>query len=405
MSDGIPLGKLAGIPVRLHWSWFIALALITWSAANSDFKQYEEPLKYGMGMAAALGMFLSVLLHEFGHCVVARRYGIPVRGIRLFVFGGVAEIAGEPRKPLHEVLLALGGPFVTVALVVVFGACLAVLSSTGGTVWSPSNLEAMPPPRGAGLAERLMFFLTQVNIMLLAFNMIPAFPLDGGRVFRAIVWGVTGNFLTGTKVAGWIGMGFAGLMIVGGLVFMFVGPGGGIRFVFGIWFVFLGLFLLNTARNSIWYAQVTHALSGVQVWNVMQPQPLAIPANMTLRDAIDYYFLRYPASAFPVVRDGVLAGVVSVNRIRQVPREDWSLITVGELAAGINGIPVLHPNQSVLEALRAMNDADRGRLPVVEDGRLVGLISYDDVMNSVMLREALERSPRRLRRAARPRVR
>ena len=217
MTGDIYLGRLTGIPFRLHWSWFLAVFLIAWTLATGFFPQTlpeygaEGGVYWSLGLLAALGLFASILLHELGHVFVARRFGIPVRGIRLFVFGGVAELAGEPKKPGHEILLALGGPVVTVLLIVLFNLGLSLIVAGSGVGWNAADgvLHLQGGSLLAAGSAGLLYYLGMINTAVLLFNLIPAFPLDGGRVLRGIVWAMTGNYLKSTRIAGGVGIAFA----------------------------------------------------------------------------------------------------------------------------------------------------------------------------------------------------
>ena len=220
MTGDIYLGKVAGIPFRLHWSWFLAVFLIAWTLAAGFFPQTlpeyggDGAVYWGLGLLAALGLFVSVLLHELGHAFVARRFGVPVRGIRLFVFGGVAELGSEPKKPSHEILITLGGPAVTLLLIVLYSVGLSLMVAGGAIGWEATDgvlrLQG-GTPLAAGAAG-LLYYLGMINTAVLIFNLVPAFPLDGGRVLRGIVWAVTGNYLTSTRIAGGVGCGSLGII-------------------------------------------------------------------------------------------------------------------------------------------------------------------------------------------------
>lgn len=393
MTGDISLGRIFGIPFRLHWSWFLAVALIAWTLSVGYFPMTlpehrgNTGLYWGLGIAAALGLFISVLLHEMGHAVAARRYGIQVRGIRLFIFGGVAELGGEAKRPGQEIVIAIAGPAVTLALLVLFHlGSMSIVASTD-LEWRVDNGILLGLSGGtvatAGAAA-LLSYLGNINLMLLLFNMVPAFPLDGGRVFRGIVWAASGNYLKATRVAGAVGIGFSYLMFVGG--FFFAASG---NLIGGLWLFFLGMFLQNAARSSIAYAQLQEILSGVKVAEVMNPQPIAVDAHLTLREAVEEFFLHYPHKAYPVVDDGRFAGILTLRDVQEAGRDRWDFMRVGELVARQPPLPELRPGDPLLQAVKLFAESDQSRLPVIDDGRLVGLLCARDVMDLMEIRAGL----------------
>ena len=383
---------MAGIPFRLHWSWFLAVFLIAWTLAAGFFPQTlpeygaDGAVYWGLGLLAALGLFVSVLLHELGHAFLARRFGVPVRGIRLFVFGGVAELGSEQKKPSHEILIALGGPAVTVALGVLYSVGLGLITAGGGVGWDATEgvlrLQGGTLP-AAGVAA-LLYYLGMINTAVLVLNLVPAFPLDGGRVLRGVVWSVTGNYLTSTRIAGGVGIAFSWLLFVGGFLTAFRG-----NLLGGVWLFFLGTFLQNAAQSSVAYAQFQQLLGGVRVAEMMRRQPVTVEAGRTLREVADQFFLRYPYKAYPVVHDGEFVGMLTLRALQETGRDRWEVVRAGDLAGGRGPVPVVHPQEPVLQALRKLAESGQSRLPVVEDGMLVGLLCGRDVMDLMEIRAGL----------------
>ena len=396
MTGDIYLGRLFGIAFRLHWSWFLAVFLIAWTLAAGFFPETlpeyagDVGVFWGLGLLAALGLFVSVLLHEMGHALVAKYFDIPIRGIRLFVFGGVAELGSEPKKPSHEILIALGGPAVTLVLIVVYNVVFSLILAMSSIAWDTTdgvlNLHggSLLAAGGAGVS----FYLGMINTVVLVFNMIPAFPLDGGRVFRGIVWSITGSYLTSTRVAGGIGIAFSWLLFVGGTLMLFRG-----NLLGGVWFFFLGNFLQNAAQSSIAYAQLQQLLHGVRVSEMMRRQPVAIPARLTLREVVDEYFLRFPYKAYPVVQNGKFLGILTLRAVQELPQDQWAHLDVGAVVLQDDSVPVVHPEESVLQALEKLAESGQSRLGVVENGVLVGLLCGRDVMDLMKIRAGL--APRR----------
>jgi Zn-dependent protease len=392
MTGDIYLGKLLGIPFRLHWSWFLAVFLISWTLAVGFFPRTlpdfagNDTAYWVLGFLAALGLFISVVLHELGHAVVARRFDVAVRGIRLFVFGGVAELGSEPKKPSHEILIALGGPAVTLVLIVLYQLGLSLIIAQSPVAWNFTDgilsLQGgtLPVAGSAGL----LFYLGMINTVVLVFNMIPAFPLDGGRVLRGIVWAATGDYLTGTRIAGAVGIGFAYVLFLSGFLMAYGG-----NVLGGVWFFFLGMFLQNAATSSIAYAQLQQLLRGVRVADMMRRQPVTVDAGLTLRAVADDYFLRHPYKAYPVVRDGEFLGILTLRSLQQVPRDEWDTRTAEDIAAQNGPLPTVHPQEPVLQAMRKLAESRQSRLAVVENGALVGLLCSRDVMSLMENRAGL----------------
>jgi Zn-dependent protease len=327
-----------------------------------------------------------VLLHELGHAVVARRFDVPVRGIRLFVFGGVAELGSEPKKPGHEILIALAGPAVTVVLIVLYGLGMELVVTAGSVGWDATDgtLRLRGGSSLAAGAAGLLYYLGMINTMVLIFNLIPAFPLDGGRVLRGIVWSVTGDYLKSTRLAAGVGIAFAWLLFVGGFLTAFRG-----NLLGGVWLFFLGTFLRNAAQSSVAYAQLQELLGGVRVAETMRPQPITVEAHRTLREVADHFFLRYPYKAYPVIRDGEFVGMLTLGALQGTDRDRWDVVRAGDLVGGPGPAPVAHPREPVLQALRKLAASGQSRLPVVEDGRLVGLLCGRDLLDLMEIRAGL----------------
>ncbi len=392
MTGDIYLGKIIGIPFRLHWSWFLAVFLIAWTLAESffprtmpDFSE-EKAAYWGLGVVAALGLFLSVLLHEMGHAVVARRFGVAVRGIRLFVFGGVAELGSEPKKPIHEILIALGGPAVTLLLIVLYQFGLSAIIMQSTVDWNLT--DGILSLRGGSMllagSAGVLFYLSVINIMVLVFNMIPAFPLDGGRVLRGIIWQFSGNYLSSTRIAGGVGIAFSYLLFLGGIMMAFGG-----NLLGGVWFFFLGMFLQNAAQSSIAYAQLQQILRGVTVGDMMRRRPVAVDADLNLREIVEHYFLKYPYKAYPIMRDGRFLGLLTLRSLQSQPRDQWDTLRAGDLVSQGGRIPSVHSHEPALIALRKLAESGQSRLPVIDDGHLVGLFCGRDVMDLMEIRAGL----------------
>jgi Zn-dependent protease len=292
----IPLFRLAGFQVGIDWSWLILAVLITWTLSVGVFPYYYPDLTpaiyWSMGVIAALGLFASIILHELGHALVARRHGLPIRRITLFIFGGVAEMEAEPERPAVEFWVAIAGPIVS--FLVGLG-CWLLLQTAGGA--------------GAGVpAVGVLAYLATTNIILAVFNLVPAFPLDGGRILRAILWYWKGSLRWATRIASAIGGGFGILLIVLGVCRVLIGD-----FVGGMWWFLIGLFVRFAAQMSYQQVLTREALRGVPVRRIMTADPITGPPGITIAQLIDDHVYRHHRSMFPVADNGRLVGCVSMH--------------------------------------------------------------------------------------------
>lgn len=365
MNATLRLGRIAGIEVGAHWSLLLAVALIVWSLADGVFPETNPGLHDGtylaMAAVATVLFFASILLHELGHAIQARRDGTPIEGITLWVFGGVARLRGEPPSAGAEFRMAIAGPAVSLALGV---ACLA-------------TALALPLPDAV---DGVLFWLGQVNLYLLAFNLIPALPLDGGRVLHAFLWARRRDHASATRTAGALGRAFGQVMIAGGLLLLiFAGD------FSGAWFIFLGWFVLAAAEAEIEGASARLALGGLTAADAMVRNPVTVDADATLEDFMDEVFLGTRHTAFPVVDRGRLAGIVSFRQALDLPRTTWSRVPVREIMLPADEVCV-DARTPLPEVLARLTDAALQRLLVCRDGQLVGLLSLTDVARLIEAR-------------------
>ncbi len=371
------LGTIAGIPIQVDPSWFMILALVTWTLATSYFPAAVIGLPlhvyWAMGLLAALLLFTCVLLHELGHSLVAKAYGIPVRRVTLFIFGGVAQILNEPKRPWIEFIVALAGPLVSIALAAV---CFGITQ-----VWRVHSDWQL-------VGWSILKYLWIVNVGIIIFNLLPGFPLDGGRVARAILWAWTKDFTKATRIACALGnvLGI-GLFILGGISVL---EG---RWLNGIWSVVLGAYLRNAAQTSYQDVVLRQTLLGVPVQQLMSPEVSAVPLHLTLQELIDTYALRQGAESFPVVDEGHLLGVVTVASVKRVDRAQWPTKTVSDVMQRDVARFSARPSTDVLEALARMHAAGVGQLVVVDDGRVLGTVSQAAIGNLLRLKMELGRAP------------
>ncbi len=362
------------IAVRVDWSWLIIAALVTWSLAVGLFPRQFVGLRPGtywwMGALGALGLFVSILLHEFSHALVARGYGLPIRGITLFVFGGVAEMEEEPRSARAEFLMAGAGPLTSILI----GAI-----SYGLYLLADRLLWPLP-------VLGVLWYMGMINVLLAVFNLIPGFPLDGGRLLRAILWHWRGNLRAATRTASRIGAGFGTLLIILGvarfLLYDWLG---------GIWSFLIGLFLRNAATASYEQLLIRQSLEGTPIKQFMNPNPVTVTPDTPIDRLVEDYVLRYHHKMLPIVEpDGRLAGCVTMQQIKSVPRERWAATAVRDIANSCAAANTVSPQADALKVLGLMNRTRVSRVMVAQDGYLVGILSLRDLLRFLAVKMELE---------------
>jgi Zn-dependent protease/CBS domain-containing protein len=369
----IHLFTLFGFDVGIDFTWVFLAVLVAWSLASylfpAYYKGYSPGIYWAMGVVGALGLFFSIIFHEFWHSIVARRFGLPMRGITLFIFGGVSEMEDEPPNAKTEFLMAVAGPVSSVVLGVVF-----LLSSWGGSA------AKWPVP-----VWGVLYYLGWLNIILAIFNMVPAFPLDGGRVLRSILWSLKGDIRWSTRVAAAFGSGFGMLLIILGLLTFVTGS-----IVTGIWYFIIGMFIRGAAQMSYRQVLIRRAFGGETVARFMQTNPITVPPWLTVHDLVNDYFYRYHYKMFPVTTDDTLAGCITSRQIKTVPREEWDLRRVEDVLAPCSTENVIPPGTDAMKALTIMNRTGNSRLMVVDGDRLVGIVTLKDMLKFLNLKMDLE---------------
>jgi Zn-dependent protease/CBS domain-containing protein len=372
-SYNIPIGRILGISIGLDFSWFVIFALLTWLLAVSyypaEFKDWPIFLYWFMGAVTAIMLFVSVLLHELGHSVVALRYGIPVRSITLFLFGGVAQIGAEPPSAIAEFFIAIAGPLVSLVLAVVF---YAVQPHVAG-------IEPL-----LGLAK----YLAYINMALVLFNLIPGYPLDGGRVFRAIVWEISGNLRRATLTAANVGRFFAFMLIFFGVWQTLRGNLGG-----GLWLAFIGWFLDNAASAQVHQIMYQGLLSGHKVSQAMSTHNVTVPADLTLQALVDEYILGSGQRSFLVTRGVDTIGLMTLRRIREVPRAEWAATSVAQVMLPVDQSERTGPDAELWDALQKMDRDGVNQLPVTRDQHVIGMLSREDVITFLRTLQELGTQP------------
>lgn len=370
MQSSLRIGKIVGITIYIHISWVIILVLLTLSLATNWFpllyKGWSSPTYWIVSLLSALLLFVAVLLHELAHSLVARARGLPVNNITLYIFGGVSNIEEEPKSPGVEFQMAFVGPVVSLLIGII--AYLLDLAVRNG---SP--------------LDGILGYLAISNILLGIFNLIPGFPLDGGRVLRSIIWKASGSLRKATRATTIVGQIIAYLFILWGIWQFFGG-----NILNGIWIGFIGWFLLNAAQSANAQVMLQTMFKGVTVGKVMNPSPTIVPANISLQRLIDEYFLPQGLRSALVMQGDSLAGLITLSDIRHVPREEWSQTPVGHAMIPMEKLHVVSPEQNLNDVLPLMTKQDVNQLPVVQNGRLVGILSRDAIMRYIEIRRNLD---------------
>ena len=370
MPGSFRLGTFAGIDIYINYSWLIILVFLIWSLATNWFAVLDpgwSPALYWItGTIAALLLFASVLLHELAHSVVARARGLSVKNITLFIFGGVSNIEQEPKSPGVEFQVAIVGPLVSILL--------------GGLAF----LLLLPLRGSNNPVAATLGYLAITNVLLGVFNLVPGFPLDGGRVLRSIVWRISGSLRTATRAATLTGQVIAYLFILAGIWLFFGGN------VFnGIWIGFIGWFLLSSAQSANSQVMLQSMFQGVKVAEVMIPDPVTVPANISLQKLVDEYFLPRGLRSALVVQGEQLAGLITLGDIRHTPREQWTQTPVGSIMIPLERLHAVSPQQNLNDVLPLMVGGDVNQLPVTQDGQVVGVVTREAIMRYLEVRRGL----------------
>jgi Zn-dependent protease/CBS domain-containing protein len=372
-GKGITLFKLFGFKVKIDLSWLILGFLITWTLAQGLFPNLYKGLQsvtyWVMGIAGALGLLFSIVFHELWHSLIARKFGLSMRGITLFIFGGVAEMTEEPPSPKAEFFMAVAGPISSVVLSLgLFG--IYFLGVSGG--W---------PKSVTGVLNYLSF----LNLILAGFNLLPAFPLDGGRVLRSVLWGWKDNIRWATQISSKIG-GFFGIALIAiGILELFLG-----NLIGGIWLAVIGLFIRGASQSAYQQMLIRRSLEGEKVRQFMKSDPVTVSPSITVEDLVEDYIYKHHFKMYPVVEDGSLLGCVTLGQVKNIPKEKRAEHTVRELAESCSENNTVGPDEDAVKALATMQKTRSSRLMVVDENRLAGVITLKDMMGLLSLKIDLE---------------
>ena len=359
--QGISLGRVLGIPIVLDYSWFLIFALVAWTLASgyfpSEFKNWPTAEYWLVGIATAIVFFLSVVLHELGHSVAAQHYGIPVSSIKLFVFGGVSQIETEPPSARVEFLMAVVGPLVSFVLAGVFAGLGVAFASVAALL---------------ALAK----YLAYINGALGLFNLVPGFPLDGGRVFRAVVWGLTNSLRRATVIAANLGRFIGFLFILFGVYQVFTG-----NFVNGLWIGFIGWFLESAAMSQVQQQKLQDLLAGRRVSQAMSTNYTSVLPDTTIQTLVDRHFLGNGQRSFVVEEGDKVAGLLTLRDIKELPRAEWPATTAAQAMIPLAQVRRILPNEELWAAIEEMNHDGVNQLPVMTDGHIEGMLRREDIIS------------------------
>jgi Zn-dependent protease/CBS domain-containing protein len=365
------VARIAGIELRIDSSWAVIALLVTYSMylrASLLYESLSTVGAVGLAILAALLFFGSVLIHELAHALVSQARGIRVQDITLFLFGGATRARVESRGPGDEFVIAAVGPLTSGILAGLFG------------VVNVLGRDTLPEPLVGTLG-----YLAWTNLLLAGFNLVPGFPLDGGRLLRSAIWQATGSLSRATRIASLAGQAVGWLLVAAGVASLLAGNLAG-----GIWFAFIGWFLVQAARSSYEELQLRDMLRGVEAEDVMAGDLLRIPPDLSLQDAVDDYFMRYDHGAFPVEEQGRTVGLLTLRAVRRVPREQWPARRVRELMVPLGDQVVVAPDARMDQVMGKLQDGEAGRVLVVQDGEVVGIITPSDLTRWLRRWRALE---------------
>jgi Zn-dependent protease len=368
-GKSIKLFKLFGFTVKVDLSWVIIALLVTWSLAAGLFPYRYKGLSAGtywvMGIIGAFGLFFSIIFHEMLHSLVARRFGLPMKGITLFIFGGVAEMGDEPPNAKAEFSMAIAGPLSSIALAIAFFGMYVLGMGTGWPMY----------------INGVFYYLGLINGILAAFNLIPAFPLDGGRVLRAALWSWKKNIRWATRTSARVGSAFGIVLIILGVLSLLAG-----NLIGGIWWFLIGMFLRNAANMSYQQLMTRQALEGEPVSRFMQPNAVTVSPDISIDELVEDYIYRYHYKMFPVVEDSTILGCITTKEVKEIPREEWPQHTVSEYLRRCSPDNTIRPEEDSMKALSTMNRTGSSRLIVVDNEKLLGVVSLKDMMKFLSLK-------------------
>ena len=373
------IGRIIGIPVRIHYTLWLVLLLIAWSLAEGYMPQHYPGLGattyWAIGIVSAIILFISVFLHELSHSYIAKKNGLPIARITLFFFGGVSEMSEEPKDAALEVRMAAAGPLTSFLIGAVLGGSYYVTGLASGPAISINPLTPV---------IATLYYAALLNGVLGAFNLIPAFPLDGGRVLRGSLWRRSKNLLSATANATRVSEAISLLMMAIGLFFVVFGD-----FINGLWIIFLGWFIRSGAETSLRQTRLTESLAGVRVGDIMTKELLSVSPDASVQQLVSDYFLVHPHGGYPVISNGKLLGVVTMSSVRSIPREKREVERVSQAMVPYERTVTVSPTTLAIDALQLMAKNGIGRLVVMDGDKIAGMVTRGDLMKTMKARQDL----------------
>jgi Zn-dependent protease len=373
----VKLGRIGGISIGLHYSWFIIALLIALSLVehfHAVAPQWSNTVVWMAAAVTSLLFFAALLLHELAHSLLAQARGLRVRAITLFALGGVSQIESEASDAKSEFWIAIAGPITSVVI------GLAALGTAWLTGWQPRSEPATP-------VISVLVWLGYINLMLAAFNMIPGYPLDGGRVLRAVIWWITRSADRSTKRAAQVGQVVAFMLILWGLIQFFSGVSFG-----GLWMAFIGWFLLDAARSSYVQVELMAGLRDRRVADIMDRDYVTVEGHLSLQDFVDKYVLRTGRRCFVVVQNDRISGLITTHEVKKVARDSWSQTSVQSVMRPLDQLRTVAPDTPAIQALELMSRDDINQLPVISDGHVQGVFSRGHVLRFLRTQAELHRN-------------
>ncbi len=368
-TNSFKVFRISGIDIRIDYSWFVIFALIAYFFGFSYFPRVLPGISIWLiaiiTIISALLFFFSILFHEVSHSITSIRKGIPVKQITLFIFGGIAQIEKEPDTPAKEFQISIAGPAASYFLAIVFGV-IWIVSRQIPVIMEPAK------------------YLTIINIALGTFNLLPGFPLDGGRILRSIIWKVSNNFEKATIIASNVGRGIGFAMIAVGIVYIFLGV-----FFNGIWLIFIGWFLQSAAAQANAQIALEKSIKGIKVKDVITTEIVSVSKDITVRELIDDWFLKYKYGKFPVIdrnNNDRYLGIITLNDVKELPREKWDIATVGEIVNTYIEEDKIEMETELYEAVKKINSGNISALVVIKDGKLQGILTKTDIMQFLKIK-------------------
>lgn len=374
MGRTFRVARIAGIDIEIHPSWLLILGFLAWSLSEgffpAEYESWSRVAYWAVGVSSALLLFVTVLIHELAHALVAQHRGLPVPRITLFIFGGMSHMQRQPSSAGEEFQIAAAGPATSILIAAI----------TGGTAFLFSGVNEK--------AEGILFYLALVNVALGIFNILPGFPLDGGRVLRSIAWKRTGSFRKATRVAAGVGEMFGYGLIAVGIFLLLSGLA-----LNGLWLAFIGWFLLGAARGETANLQLESVLRRLTARQVMREEFPSVTPGTPLQDIVDDFMVGHGERAVMVANDGGVLGLITVNDVRRVPRETWQSVPAQRVMTPRATIVTVEADRPAVEVLLLLGEKGLNQVPVLDDGRMVGIVTRRELIDRIQLAESLVPEP------------